>query len=74
MKRKAHEAGLFARVARKKPYIKKINRAKRLNYARIYRKKFLDFWNRVLLGQMKPNLTYWGQMKPNLTYWGQMER
>ena len=36
VKRWAREAGLFGQVVRNRPYVNKINRAKRLEYARIY--------------------------------------
>ena len=32
-----HEVGLYGRVARKKPYVNKVNRRKRLEYAKSYR-------------------------------------
>ena len=41
--RRAHEAGLYGRVARKKPYVNKINRGKRLECARTYREKPFGF-------------------------------
>ena len=47
--RRAHEAGLYGRVARKKPYVNNVNRGKCLEYIRIYREKSLGFWNHVLL-------------------------
>ena len=40
---RAHEAGLYGRVARKRPYVNKVNRGKRLEYARTYREKPLGF-------------------------------
>ena len=43
-----HEVGLYGRVARKKPYINKVNRRKRLEYAKTYREKLLGFWNKML--------------------------
>ena len=43
-----HEVGLYGRVARKKPYVNKVNRRKRLEYAKSYREKPLGFWNKVL--------------------------
>ena len=46
--RRLHEVGLYGRVARKKPYVNKINRCKRLEYAKNYREKPLGFWNKVL--------------------------
>ena len=48
IRRRAHEIGLYGRVARKKPYLSKANRGKRLEYARTYREKPLGFWNNVI--------------------------
>ena len=48
IRRRAHEIGLYGRVARKKPYLNKANRGKRLEYARTYRGKPLSFWNTVI--------------------------
>ena len=48
IRRRAHEIGLYGRVARKKPYLNKVNRAKPLEYARTYREKPLGFWNNVV--------------------------
>ena len=48
IRRRAHEIGLYGRVARKKPYLTKANRGKRLEYARTYREKPLRFWNNVI--------------------------
>ena len=48
IRRRAHEIGLYGRVARKKPYLNKANRGKRLEYARTYREKPLGFWNNVI--------------------------
>ena len=45
IRRRAHEIGLYGRVARKKPYLNKANRGKRLEYARTFREKPLGFWN-----------------------------
>ena len=46
--RRLREIGLYGRVTRKKPYVNKINRRKRLEYAKNYREKPLGFWNKVL--------------------------
>ena len=46
--RRLHEVGLYGRVARKKSHVNKINRCKHLEYAKNYREKPLDFWNKVL--------------------------
>lgn len=43
-----HEAGYSSRVPRKKPYISKVNKTKRLNYTKEHRNKSNDFWNRVV--------------------------
>ena len=43
--RRAHEIGLYGRVARNKAYLNEANRGKRLEYDRTYRKKPLGFWN-----------------------------
>ena len=48
IRRQAHEIGLYGRVVRKKPYLNKANRGKRLEYARTYREKSLGFWNNVI--------------------------
>ena len=47
IRRRAHEIGLYGRVARKKPYLNKAHRGKRLEYARTYREKPLGFSNNV---------------------------
>ena len=46
--RRLHEVGLFGRVARKKPYVNKFNRGKRIAFAKTYREKSPDLWNNVL--------------------------
>ena len=48
VRRRLHEAGLYGRVARKKPYVNKIYRGKRLEYARIHRDKPFGYWNDVI--------------------------
>ena len=48
IRRRAHEIGLYGRVARKKPLVTTANRGKRVRYARKYREKPLGFWNSVL--------------------------
>ena len=48
VRRRLHEAGLYGRVARKKPYVNKINRGKCLEYARIRRDKHLGYGNDVI--------------------------
>ena len=47
IRRRLYEVGLYGRVARKKSYVNKVNRRKRLEYAKNYREKPLDFWNKV---------------------------
>ena len=44
----AHEVELFGRVARKKPYVNRINRLKRLKYAKEMLRKPLDFWDTIV--------------------------
>ena len=39
VRRRLHEVRLYGRVSRKKPYLNKINRRKRLEYAKNYREK-----------------------------------
>lgn len=48
IRRRAHEVGLYGRVARKKPSVNKANRGKRLEYALRYREKPLSFWDDVI--------------------------
>ncbi|CAF3787789.1 unnamed protein product [Rotaria magnacalcarata] len=48
VQRRAHEIGLFGRVARKKPYVNKINRIKRLKYAKEMLTKPLGFWDNIV--------------------------
>ena len=48
VRRRAHEIGLYGRVARKKPYVNKTNRSKRLDYALYYREKPLGYWENVI--------------------------
>ena len=48
VQRRAHEIGLFSRIARKKPYVNKINRVKRLRYAKEMLEKPLGFWETVV--------------------------
>ena len=40
----AHEARLFGRVARQKPYVNKINRGKRFKFAKKMFEKLSSFW------------------------------
>ena len=48
VKRRAHEVGLFGRVARKKPYVNRTNLLKRLKYAKEMLRKPLDFWDTIV--------------------------
>ena len=48
VRRRLHEVGLFGRVARKKPYVNKVNRGKRIAFAKIYREKPPGFWDNIL--------------------------
>ncbi|GFW75516.1 transposable element Tcb2 transposase [Trichonephila clavipes] len=43
-----HNDGLKARTPRKKPYISEVNRKRRLEFARKYKNKPMDFWKRVI--------------------------
>ena len=43
IRKRAHEVGLFGRVARKKPYVNKINRGKLLKFAKEMLEKPVDF-------------------------------
>ncbi|CAF1185651.1 unnamed protein product [Rotaria magnacalcarata] len=62
IKRTSHEAGLFGRVARKKPYVNKLNRTRRLEYARTHQEKPLGFWNRIIWSD-ESKFTYSAQME-----------
>ena len=48
VRRRLHEVDLYGRVARRKPYVNKASRAKRLNYVKTYQNKDMDFWKYVL--------------------------
>lgn len=43
-----HDAGIKGRRPRKKPYISEVNRKKRLEFAKNYKGKTLDFWKNVI--------------------------
>ena len=45
---RVHEVGLFGRVARKKPLVNKVNRGKRLKFARDMLKKPIGSWKTVI--------------------------
>ena len=44
VRNRAHEIGMFGRVARKKPYIYKVNRSKCFKFAKEMLEKPLGFW------------------------------
>ena len=48
IRNRAHEARLFGRIARKKPYVNKINRGKRLKFAKEMLEKLSSFWGSVI--------------------------
>ena len=48
VRRRLHEVGLYGRVARKKPYVSKVNRGKRLRYVKSWQEKPLECWKNVL--------------------------
>ena len=48
IRNRAHEARLFGRVARKKPYMNNINRGKRLKSAKEMLEKLSSFWESVI--------------------------
>lgn len=48
VRRRAHEVGLFGRVARKKPFVSKSNRLKRLKYAKEMLIQPFDYWDTVI--------------------------
>ena len=48
IRNRAHEAKLFDGVARKKPYVNKINRGKRLKFAKEMLEKLSSFWESVI--------------------------
>ena len=43
-----HKVGLHGRVARKKQFISKVNKQKRLDYAKSHKDKLMEYWNRVI--------------------------
>ena len=48
VQRRAHEVGLFGRVARKKPYVNKVNRLKRLKFAKEMLRQPFHSWDTVV--------------------------
>ena len=57
VRRRAHEAGLYGRVARKKPYVNKANQLKRPNYVKTYRAIRKCHFGNMFYGQMNQNTT-----------------
>ena len=58
IRNRAHEARLFGRVDRKKPYVNKINRGKRLKFV----KEMLERLSSVLFGRTSENSTFLAPM------------
>jgi transposase len=57
IRNRLHESGYKGRAARKKPFINERNRRKRLEFARAYVNKPIDFWKTVLFsGESKFNI------------------
>ena len=48
VRNRLHDIGLNGRIARKKPYVNKINREKRIAYAKKMMEKPFDYWKNVL--------------------------
>ena len=48
VRNRAHEIGMFGRVARKKPYVNKVNRSKCFKFSKEILQKPLDFWQTVI--------------------------
>ena len=48
IRKRAHEVGLFGQVARRKLYVNKINREKRLKFAKKILENPMDFWKNVV--------------------------
>ena len=48
IRNRLHEIGLYGRVARKKPYVNKINRGKRIAYTKMMMEKPYDYWKHAL--------------------------
>ena len=53
IRNRAHEARLFCRVARKRPYVNKINRGKRFKFAKEMLEKLSSFWECYLVRRVK---------------------
>ena len=61
IRKRTHEVRLFGRVARKKPYLNKINREKRVKFARKCLKSQWSF-RRMLFGPTSQNLIFSARM------------
>ena len=48
IRKRTHQVGLFGRVARKKPFVNKIIRGKRLKFVKEMLEKSVDFWENVV--------------------------
>ena len=48
VRNRAHEIGMFGRVAKKKPYVNKVPRNKRFKFAKEMLQKPLDFWQTAI--------------------------
>ena len=48
IRNRLHEIGLYGRIARKKPYVNKINRGKRIDDVKMMMEKPYDYWKHVL--------------------------
>ena len=48
VRNRAYEIGMFGRVARKKPYVNKVNRSRRFKFAKKMLQKPMDFWHTVI--------------------------
>ena len=48
IRNRAHKAGLYGHATRKKPLVNKVNRGKRLKFARDMLKKVIGFWEIVI--------------------------
>ena len=53
VRNRAHEGRLFGRVARQKHYMNKINRGKRLKFAKEMLEKLSSFWECYLIRRVK---------------------
>ena len=58
IRNRGHEARLFGRVVRQKPYVNKMNRGKRLKFA----EEMLEKLSSVLFGPMNENSTFLAPM------------